>query len=100
MDLLFKRYASPFLFMDGMIQTGRFDEFVFDFVNAENKEKEEKTEWEFYLHKVFEGSFSEFKEEIETNKKNRTMSTRTIETTVQHSMNILGSFNPETGGES
>ena len=40
MDLLFQRYASPFLFVDGMIQTGRFAEFVIEFIKTTNQEKE------------------------------------------------------------
>ena len=99
MDLLFKRYASPFLFVDGMIQTGRFCDFVDDFIKTINQEKEDQNDWEFFLHKVWEGSFKDFKEEIENNKQNQNMSKRTVETTVNHSMNILNSFNPEEGGE-
>lgn len=98
MDLLSQRYANPCFFMDGMIKTGRFSEFVFDLVKTINEEKEDKSAWEFYLHRVFEGSFEEFKQEIKTNKANSNLSKRTIETTVQHSMNILNNFNPETRG--
>ena len=82
-----------------MIQTGRLDEFVDDFIVTVRKEKEEQVNWEFYLHKVFDGSFSDFVDEIENNKKNQNMSERTIETTIQHSMDILNNFNPNRGGE-
>ena len=99
MDLLFKKYASPFVFMDEMIHVGRFVEFVDDFVKTTNREKEEKINWEFYLHKVIEGTFEDFVAEIEINKKNQNLSQRTIETTIQHSNNILNNFNPEKGGE-
>lgn len=99
MDLLFKRYASPFLFLDGMIQTGRFHEFVVEFAKTITEEREEQRNWEFFLHKVWEGTYTDFCEDIENNKKNLTMTKRTIETTVQHSMNILNNFNPNEGGE-
>lgn len=99
MDLLFKRYASPFSFMDGMIQAGRFYEFVIDFIKTTNQEMEEKYDWEYFIHKVFDKSYQEFKEEIKTNKENQEMSEQDIETTVQYSMNILNNFNPEEGGE-
>ena len=95
MDLLFKRYASPFLFLDGMLNCGRFFDFVCDFIKTINQEREEQNDWEFFLHKVWEGSFSEFKEDIENNKQNQGMSEGTIETTIQQSMQILNNFNPE-----
>lgn len=99
MDLLSKRYANPCFFIDGMIQTRRFSEFVDNFLETVGKENEDKFNWEFFLHKVWEGSYKDFKEDIETNKQNQQMSKRTIETTVQHSMSILNNFNPDKGGE-
>ena len=100
MDQLYKRYADPFSFMNGMIQTGRFSEFVSEFMKTINKEMEDDLDWDFFLHKVWEGTFQEFKEEIETNKKNQNLDKQTIETTVKDSLNILGIFNPiNEGGE-
>ena len=99
MDLLFSRYASPFLFMDGMLQTCRFNEFVDEFLHTVNAETEDKTSWEFYLHKVQEGSFKEFKDELEANKENQNMSKESIEDTIQNSIGILNNFTPSEGGE-
>ena len=94
MDLLFKRYASPFLFMGETIRSNRFDEFVFEFVQTVNKENEEQTSWEFYLNKVQEGSFKDFVDELENNKNNQEMTEEKIEEIVQHSMKILNNFDP------
>lgn len=85
--------------MDGMIQNGRFDEFVIGFIKTINQELEEKAEWEFFLHKVYDKSYKEFKEEIKTNQQNQEMSEENIEATIQHSMDIMNNFNPEQGGE-
>lgn len=105
MDRLSKRYAYPSFFLDGMIQTGRFDAFVEDFINTtneeiefDNKEKEMHLHWEFFLHRVMNQSFQEYMDEVENTKRHQTMSKRTLETTVQYSNNILNTFNPE-GGE-
>jgi hypothetical protein len=98
MDLLFKRYASPFIFVDGMMQSGRFSEFVDEFVHTINSENEEQVNWDFYLHKVSEGSFSDFVDELKQNKENQKMTASTIESTVQQSMDILNNFSPK-GGE-
>ena len=100
MDSLFKRYANPFLFMDGMIRTGRFCDFVRQYWQAVHTEKNEKTLWEFYLHRVFDGSFDDFRKGIENDRQNRSMSEQAMETTIKHSMNILQNFSPEKGGES
>ena len=97
MDWLFKRYANPFPFMDGMISTGRFADFVDDFVATVVEEREEKTSWEFYLHKVFEGSFADFRDNMKNEKMHKEMSEQAIETAINHSMNILNNFNPERG---
>ena len=99
MDLLFKRYADPFSFINGMILTGRFREFVDSLWNTDEKEKNDQEVWEFFLHRVFDKSFDSFKEELRINAANRNLSERTIETTINHSMNILQNFNPEKGGE-
>lgn len=99
MDLLSKRYANPCFFMDGMIQTGRFCEFVTEFVNTNNQEMEEKADWEFFLHKVWEGTFEEFRNANKINIANQEMSAQEIETTVKNSLDILKNFNPNTGGE-
>lgn len=88
MDLLFSKYASPFLLLDGLILTGRFEDFIDEFVRLEN----EKVKWEFYLHKVQDKSFAEFKADIEPIKN---FSPEDIETTVTESQNILNSFKPE-----
>jgi len=98
MDRLYQRYADPFSFIDGMIQTGRFCEFVNFFSKTVSEEKDEETSWQYYLHKVFEGSFADFKAEMKNTSEHQNMSERTMETTIKHSMNILNNFNPETGG--
>ena len=99
MDLLYQRYADPFSFIENMIRSGRFNEFVAKFVKTINEEKEEKANWDVWLHKVFEGTYQEFLEGIETSKDNQDMTEETILDTVKYSMNILNNFSPDEGGE-
>lgn len=107
MDLLSKRYADPCFFLNGMIQTGRFDEFVENFIQTinqetefENKEKEMRFHWEFFLHRVMGKSFKEYMDEIKNDENNQDLSKEAIETTIQDSMDILKKFNPkQKGGE-
>ena len=99
MDRLFVRYADPFSFMNGMILTDRFDEFVVSFMQTTNEEKEEETSWQYFLHKVLDGSYSEFRGRIKNRADQQHLSERTIETTINESMNILSKISPEKGGE-
>ena len=92
MDLLFKRYASPFSLLDGYIQTSRMCEFV----NAFIRQNQEDEKWEYFLHKVWDNrSFTEFCQSLQTSQDLQEMSEDDIETTLQESMKILGNFNPE-----
>ena len=91
MDLLFKRYADPFSLMDGYIQTSR----LCDFIQAFGKQKIEDDRWEYFLHKVWNKTYSEFCETLQTTQDQQEMSDDMIETTVKKSMDILGNFNPE-----
>ena len=91
MDLLFKRYADPFSLLDGYIQTSRFCDFLHEF----GKLKEEDDRWEFFLHKVWNKNYKEFREDLQTSQDLQEMSDDDIEATVKMSMNILGNFNPD-----
>lgn len=96
--MLFRRYASPFLLLDEMIRTGELFEFVMYMVGQINEEQE----WDFFLHKVFDKSFEEFKSEVKACVETQTvkMSESEIETTLKESRDILTNFIPEAeGGE-
>ena len=49
--------------MGRMIRTGRFNEFVSSLIRKHNEEANEKAMWEFFLSKVHDKSFEEFKNE-------------------------------------
>ena len=91
MDLLFKRYADPFSLLTGYIQTSRFCEFINTFCG----QKIEDDRWEYFLHTVWDKSFSEFCDALQMSQDLQEMSEDDIEATVKKSMNILGNFNPE-----
>ena len=93
MDLLFKRYADPFSLLNGYIQTTRFCEFIQEFSTW----KIEDDRWEFFLHRVWDKSYAEFCEMLQTSQELQNMSDDEIEATVQKSMEILGNFTPDQG---
>lgn len=92
MDLLFNRYASPFSFIDVLISCGRFSEGISEIYGFLNEEKE----WDFFLHKVFDKSFDDFKST--TLSKPQEMTSEDFETTVTNSKSILQGFNPNKSG--
>jgi len=89
MDLLFHRYASPFPLLDELILSGDFS----DFINAFMEGQEAEMQWEYYLAKVFDKSFNEFKEEMKSG--SREMTEADLETTIQDSMSLSMNFIPE-----
>lgn len=95
MDMLFQRYANPFPFVDGMIHAGMFSSFVSSFMETVQEEKDDEMTWQYYLHKVFQGSFNDFKEALLEEEKHKNMSQFDIEATVKNSMDILNNFNPD-----
>lgn len=94
MDLLFKKYASPFSLLTPYIQTSRFCEFIKAFCDQHI----EDTRWEYFLHKVWDKSYAEFSEGLQVTQAQQAMSDAEIEATVKKSMDILGNFNPTGGG--
>lgn len=89
--------------LDGMIACGRLTEFVNSFVDIhneeirdKNKELEEKTIWEIWLHRVIDKSFAEFRESL-TQEKTAAPTPEEIKSTVMESRNILAGFVPDEG---
>lgn len=98
MDLLFKRYASPFFLCEQMIEVKRFDEFVTEIIRIQNEETGNRDMWELYLHSSFiSESFESFKRRCNTPAMPEPpiMEKDTLETTVQNTMQILSGFNPD-----
>lgn len=77
-----------------MLRCGRFADFVTDFQSTVESEKEEKAQWEVWLHKVFDVSYNDFKQGIKDTKQNMQMTTRDVGTTIQESKDILNNFKP------
>lgn len=93
--MLFRRYASPLPLLDQMIKTHRLNEFVCEFVKIHNEELEDKTQWEFFLHKVFDKTWVQFQEAIKgSSESEKTISDDELKSTVTASAEILKGFCP------
>lgn len=97
MDLLLKRYASPFAYLDILIKNKRLTSFIEELAYTVNEEKL----WELYLHRYIDCSFEQWRESIGLQKINGSgeVSKEYVETTVKHSEIILSNFNPTVGEE-
>ena len=95
MDLLHQRYASPFSFLDNLIENSEFSNFIEFMLNKIAEERDEKTLWEFFLHKVYDKSFTEWKESLKSeSKKNDVADEATKKEIMERSQSILDGFNP------
>ena len=81
-----------------MISTGRFFEFVQEFAKIHNEEQEDKTIWEYWLHKVFDKSLAEFKEALKTDN-SAAPTQKELEETVLASFEMLDGFSLRGGAQ-
>lgn len=100
MDLLSKRYASPFSLLDNLIHAEQFNEWVEYFLNKQAQEDDDKKMWEFFLHKVHDKSFEEWKSEVKagvsSGSEKDAIDEAKKEEIIKRSENILNGFNPST----
>ena len=93
MDLLFSRYASPFVLLDNLILTSSLSDFIDDMFRLINEERKEKTQWEFFLHKVYDKTWKEFIDEINISNEEKEID---LGATLKKSKNMLKNFTPES----
>lgn len=84
MDLLFKRYASPFLILDSYIENGSLTSFLRTLYEKVGEERM----WEVWLYKVDNQSFDEFKNSIVEANEKVDNSTDTINDILSNSLDI------------
>lgn len=82
-----------------MIATGRFCEFVETLLVQHHEDELEKVRWEYWLHKVFDQSYSDYKKSLGMNNSSAAPTRDEQIKTVQRSHQILGGFCPAKVGE-
>lgn len=95
MDLLFKRYASPFILLESYIANNSFLEFVVELINTVSEEENEKKLWDLYLFSFSfnDKSFNDFKKPFEKPKVVE-QNEQELKATIKESFKILSEFNP------
>jgi hypothetical protein len=96
MDLLFKRYSSPYTIIEEVLKCGRFSEFATEFLKIHNEEVENETMWDWYLHHTFlDKTFEDFKKLLGVSKKPEPQERIDFGATFNNSMTMLEGFVPE-----
>ncbi len=91
MDLLFKRYASPFCYLDVLLENGAF----YNGVSSIWEEYNDDRAWELYLsyNPNNTKSFEDFKKDITSKAQaQEPLSKAQVSATVEKSQNILKNF--------
>lgn len=91
MDLLFKRYASPFYYLDILLEYRNFGRGI---ANIWETTQDDKC-WDYYLsnNPMNNKSFEDWKKETQGKHENqKAMSKKQVEATVEKSQGILKNF--------
>lgn len=89
MDLLFSKYASPFDYLQGLMDIGNLLQGINYIFSQENERKL----WELYLHSFPSKSFEDWKKDITSNKvKPVELSQKEVVLQVNKSQSILNTF--------
>ena len=79
-----------------MVHSGRFYAFIGEVVAIRNEETEDQVLWEYWLHKDFERSFSEFRASLEQSTE---AGEEDLAAIVRQSQEILSCCVPSWNGE-
>lgn len=92
MDLIFKRYSSPFSLFDELIENDMLSDFIDTLIEKNNEDLELK----IWLHKVYDKSFSEFTSNIHSQGAHtEAMDEEEAKTTIRKSYEMLSNFQPQ-----
>ena len=83
------------VFLDKMILTRRFTEFVHELLKIRNDEMIDQARWEVWLHKIFDMEFSEYLSKLNDRASQKELpSDEVLEATVVDSWGIINGFCP------
>lgn len=81
-----------------MLITGQLCRFVSEIIKTVNEEMNEKTLWEFWLHKDWERSWPEFRKALDDKPQNAAPTRQETADIVKDSMSIMATFRLPGGG--
>jgi hypothetical protein len=90
MDLIFKRYSSPFLLLDTLIVNNQFNGFINDFIDMYNEDKI----YELWLHRGYGKSYKDFRSKINLEPKEVNTTPVDVDKILKDSMSVLEDIQP------
>ena len=94
MDLLYHRYASPFDYLQGLMNSGN----LLTGINYLFEQENERKLWDLYLHSYPSDSFDDWKKKVLKNiERPKELSQKQIAIEVNKSNEILKTFHLERG---
>lgn len=87
MDLIFKRYSSPFFLIDMFITNCQFYEFINTLIDTVNEEKI----YELWLHKVYTLEYNDFRAQFNIDDNSEAFNVVDV---VKTSMSVLEDIQP------
>lgn len=89
--MLFRRYASPYLILDEVIASFKLCEFI-DYIISEHHEQQL---WDYWLHRVYNMSFSEYKRRCEKPEESYSMTNSQVNKVIEDTRKILRDIKPD-----
>lgn len=98
--MLFKRYASPYVFLDSLIENHALKEGLQNLFYQSEEEKLYQLYLSFAANPFAEitVSFDEWKEQLQNSSENSGLSEQQVNTAVDKANNILENFVPQKAG--
>lgn len=89
MDLIFKRYSSPFFLVDTLILNNQFSDFIVDLINTVNEEKI----YELWMHKSYTEGYNDFRKRFAINSDEKVEKVN-VNKVLESSMRVLEDIQP------
>ena len=83
------------MLLDHMLQAKKLNESISEIVKIRNEEIEEKMQWQYYLHRIFDKSFNDFLASMKAESKPNepeTYDDAYVEATKQKAKSVLAKF--------
>lgn len=91
MDLIFKRYSSPFFIINEMIAQGQFNDYIDKLYDIYNEEKI----YDIWLHKIYGQTYEAYRDSLNIRKNSEPRQDKVnVDAVVKSSFDVLNEIKP------